>query len=77
MEIVKKMTECARSAVMLDGEISKYVEFYKESLRDSRYHQIYSGYIRYSSCRYNERQLIDVTVVRRVRPRAERSCTNE
>ena len=24
-----------------------------------------------------ERQLIDVTVVRRVRPRAERSCTNE
>ena len=26
----------------------------------------------YSSCRYNERQLIDVTVVRRVRPRAER-----
>ena len=32
---------------------------------------------RYSSCRYNERQLIDVTAVRRVRPRAERSCTNE
>ena len=32
---------------------------------------------RYSSCRYNERQLIDVTVVRRVRPRAERSCNNE
>ena len=30
-----------------------------------------------SSCRYNERQLIDVTVVRRVRPRAEYSCTNE
>ena len=29
---------------------------------------------RYSSCRYNERQLIDVTVVRCVRPRAERSC---
>ena len=30
---------------------------------------------RYSSCRYNERQLIDVTVVRRVRLRAEqRSC---
>ena len=28
---------------------------------------------RYSSCRYNERQLIDVTVVRRVRPRAERT----
>ena len=28
---------------------------------------------RYSSCRYNERQLIHVTVVRRVRPRAERS----
>ena len=27
--------------------------------------------LRYSSCRYNERQLIDVTVVRRVRPRAE------
>ena len=26
---------------------------------------------RYSSCRYNERQLIDITVVRRVRPRAE------
>ena len=31
-------------------------------------------YIRYSSCRYNERQLIHVTVVRRVRPRAERWC---
>ena len=29
--------------------------------------------LRCSSCRYNERQLIDVTVVRRVRPRAERS----
>ena len=29
-------------------------------------------YIRYSSGRYNERQLIEVTVVRRVRPRAER-----
>ena len=29
---------------------------------------------RYSSCRYNERQLIHVAVVRRVRPRAERSC---
>ena len=28
--------------------------------------------LRYSSCRYNERQLIHVTVVRRVRPRAER-----
>ena len=27
--------------------------------------------LRYGSCRYNERQLIDVTVVRRVRPRAE------
>ena len=26
---------------------------------------------RYSSCLYNERQLIDITVVRRVRPRAE------
>ena len=24
--IIKKMTECARSAVMLDGEISKYVD---------------------------------------------------
>ena len=34
-------------------------------------------YIRYSSCRYNERQLIDVTVVRRVRPRAERWCDCE
>ena len=32
---------------------------------------------RNSSCRYNERQLIDVTVVRRVRPRAERSCDCE
>ena len=28
--------------------------------------------VRYSSCRYNERQLIKVAVVRRVRPRAER-----
>ena len=34
-------------------------------------------YIRYSSCRYNERQLIDVTVVRLVRPRAERWCDCE
>ena len=33
--------------------------------------------IRHSSCRYNEQQLIDVTVVRRVRPRAERSCDCE
>ena len=33
--------------------------------------------IRYSSCRQNERQLIDVTVVRRVRPRAERWCDCE
>ena len=32
---------------------------------------------RYSSCRYNERQLIDVTVVRRVRTRAERWCDFE
>ena len=32
---------------------------------------------RYSSCRYYERQLIDVTVVRRVRPRAERWCDCE
>ena len=32
---------------------------------------------RYSSCRYNERQLVDVTVVRRVRPRAECSCDCE
>ena len=32
------------------------------------------NYQRYSSCRYNERQLIGVTVVRRVRPRAERWC---
>ena len=31
------------------------------------------GTVRYSSCRYNERQLIHVTVARRVRPRAERS----
>ena len=36
-----------------------------------------SSRLRYSSCRYNERQLIDVTVVRRVRPRAERSCDCE
>ena len=35
------------------------------------------GGIRYSSCRYNERQLIDVTVVRRVRPLAERWCDCE
>ena len=35
-----------------------------------RYHHV-PKYKRYSSCRYNERQLIDVTVVRRVRPRAE------
>ena len=35
------------------------------------------GYIRYSTCRYHERQLIDVTVVRRVRPRAERWCDCE
>ena len=29
------------------------------------------SHLRYSSYRYNERQLIDITVVRRVRPRAE------
>ena len=33
--------------------------------------------MRYSSCRYNERQLIDVTVVRRVRTLAERWCDCE
>ena len=33
--------------------------------------------VRYGSCRYNERQLIHVTVVRRVRPRAERWCDCE
>ena len=33
----------------------------------------YDAQKRYSSCRYTERQLKDVTVVRRVRPRAERS----
>ena len=33
--------------------------------------------LRYSSCRYNERELIDVTVVRRVRTRAERWCDSE
>ena len=33
--------------------------------------------VRYSSCRYNERQLIDVTVVRRARPRAECWCDCE
>ena len=33
--------------------------------------------IRYSSFRYNERQLIDITAVRRVRPRAERWCDCE
>ena len=33
--------------------------------------------VRYRICRYNERQLIDVTVVRRVRPRAERRCDCE
>ena len=32
---------------------------------------------RYSSCRYNERQLIEVTVVRRVRPRAEHNVRTE
>ena len=38
----------------------------------------YSYNKRYSSsCRYNEQQLIDVTAVRRVRPRAERSCDCE
>ena len=43
--MMKNMTECARSAVMRDGEISKHVEtFYKESHRDARYPQIYSKY---------------------------------
>ena len=41
----ENMTECARSAVMLDGEISKFVECYKELHRDVRYHPIYSRYI--------------------------------
>ena len=39
-------------------------------------YQVYI-YIRYSSCRYNKRQLIEVTVVRRVRPRAGRWCDCE
>ena len=36
-----------------------------------KYERDQADYMRYSSCRYNERQLIDVTVLRRVRPRAE------
>ena len=32
---------------------------------------------RYSSCRYNERQLIEITVVSRVRPPAGRWCDSE
>ena len=35
----QKMTECARSAVMMDWEIPKHVDiFYKELHRDVRHH---------------------------------------
>ena len=43
----------------------------------SLYHLCCIAHKRYSSCRQNERQLIDITVVRRVRPRAERWCDYE
>ena len=35
--MMKKTTECARSAVMLDGKILSYVYFYNELHRDVRY----------------------------------------
>ena len=43
--MMKNMSECARSSVMLDGEISKYVDIYKESHRCVLDHPIYSRYI--------------------------------
>ena len=45
--------------------------FSEEKPRIKRHLLIYETK-RYSSCRYNERQLMNVTTVRRVRPRAER-----
>ena len=39
------MTECAKSAAMLDEEISKYVDIYKELHRDVHHHPIYARYI--------------------------------
>ena len=39
------ITECARSAVMLDGEISNYVDILQELHRDVRYHLVHSIYI--------------------------------
>ena len=43
--MINSTTEGARSAVMLDEEISKYVDICKEFPRDVRYHPIYLRYI--------------------------------
>ena len=44
--MMKNMTECAKSAVMPGGEISKCVLiFYKELHRGVHYHPIYSKYM--------------------------------
>ena len=40
--MIKNMTECATSAVMLDGEILNYVDILQELDRNVRYHLIYS-----------------------------------
>ena len=41
----ENMTKCARSAVMLDGKIFRYVDIYKELHRDVHHHPIYSRFI--------------------------------
>ena len=46
--LMKNITECARSVVMLDGEISNYVDILQGVVQEStlsRYHPIYSRYI--------------------------------
>ena len=43
--MMKHKTEWATSAVMLDGEISKYVDILQGVHRDVHYHPIYSRYI--------------------------------
>ena len=46
--MMKIMTVCVRSAVMLDGEVSKYVDtlvIYKELQRDVRYHETYARHM--------------------------------
>ena len=46
--MMKKMTGCAKSTVMLDGEISNYVDILQgvaQGCTDVRFHLVYSMYI--------------------------------